>query len=67
MNTYYHVISYAKEPATAYGFGVNEQGVVSSVPDNVSWMRGNKIDFILKFFEGKPAIVTEVIASQTKS
>lgn len=64
MMIYYHIISYSKEPAKAYGIAVDpETRMVKSVPydhQEVSWMKNYTIDALVKFLEGKPVIICEV-------
>lgn len=57
--TWYHVVSYAKEPYSCYGFAVNDQELVFKVAQPYTWMLGNKLDTILKFFQDKPALVSK--------
>lgn len=58
--TWYHIVSLAIHPFTAYGIATDEYGVVVSTTEKYNWMQGRNIEDIINYLANKPASICEV-------
>jgi hypothetical protein len=64
---WYHVYNRKEYPPVSYGFATDENGIVVTANEKVSWMVGKHIDAIKKFFEDKPVDLNPVIPKKEET